>query len=125
MNCPVCLTYEFDQVEPEHSCRLCKKGINPWSYQLALAAFDGTLTSEGALISRKSVAGWRAIIQAQIPSPGANIAVLTDGFALKMLERVYNNPPTPVTSLFAIPTEDGTWRIERPLTERFLPNSIE
>lgn len=125
MICPKCTT-EFQEVRTDERCLGCGACVNPWTPQVAIAAFDGQLKLENKLILLKSVPDWRVIIEAQNPAAATNpnIADLTDTYTQKLLEWVYNNPPTPVTYLSSFPADNGLWRVERSMEQRFL-NSVD
>lgn len=121
MTCPSCST-EFLEAAIYQTCSKCKKCVNPWTVQTALAGLDSALKVEKKLIVTNTVSGWKAIIQSQVPSAigDPTKAILTDTYTLRLLRYINNNPPMPMLSLIVNPGDTDVWRVERPLESRFI-----
>ena len=110
MYCPLCTT-QFLEVSLEEICPKCRGCVNPWKPSTAILAIDDYLRSQQVFVAFKSVVEWQAIIEATVNiHPG--ITTLTEAYTRRLLQWIYNNPPTPVQLLTVEPGDNDMWRAD-------------
>jgi len=108
MVCPLCTT-EYVEVSLSEYCPKCNGCVNPWHPQVAIAAIDGHLRNSQKFVVLLSVLDWQAIIEATVTIT-PHVAVLTESYTRRLLNWIYNNPPTPVQIMTITPGSNDMWR---------------